>query len=802
MNRRTLLPFQGWRIIFFRAIAVSMLLVLVVRTWQLQFVQGAELKADADENRFQTLPIPASRGAIFDRNGTALALNDPAFIVNVVPADLPEDFNDTLDVYNRLSALVDVPATRAIADAAGRTDERSIDELVREGEGIAPFRPVPIAADVDQDIAKQILEERQSLPGVYVEYRAVRNYPTDLTTAQLVGYLGPIPEDRAQELRELGYNPAFDRIGYAGIERYLEVELAGRNGQETYEVDVAGEPVRLVERVAPTSGVSVQLTLDLELQQAAQQALINRINALNAQEQRLVSQSGVVIAMNPQTGEILALVSWPTYDNSRFARSIDVDYYLDLAASPLRPFVNHGVQSLYPPGSVWKIITSVAVVEEDVIDPFQTLFDGGELILPNAFAPNDEGRGQRFVCWLRSGHGSQNLIDAIANSCDVYFYQVGGGNPDVSPAILREGGLGIKDLYRWATAFGVGSQTGIELPLENDGRMPEPQWKRRLYGESWSTGDTYNAAFGQGYLTVTPLQLLNAVASVINGGNLLQPTLLKNFQDANGNILQEFEPRVARTIIPPDDGPMVLLLQEDMLIQEANSLACRCEPSSDYYDPGRCNASTYIAQFDANPDEDIDTWIDYTVHLPYGFEWSQSFVCDPLSFNILREQYIPPMATRESLDLTVQGMREVITRGTASASVNTAFPPLTNVNEGGKTGTAEYCDDVAFPQGLCIPGRWPSHAWYTGFAPVENPEIIVIAFVYNAGEGSQWAMPVVRQVLDYYFNRTAISGPTPVILPPDEEDTPPDDTEPAAPEEGAPAPTEEDGDIPGGEPAQ
>ena len=247
------MPFQGWRVLFFRSVAIFLFMVLVVRTWQLQFIQGAELRADSDENRFQTLPIPAPRGQIFDRNGVELALNDPAFIVTITPAELPENFEDALIVYNRLSALVDVPATRAIADAAGRTNERSIDELVREGEGIAPFRPVPIATDIERDVAMIILEEKQSLPGVDIEYRSVRSYPTGLSTAQIVGYLGPIPENRAQELREQGYNPAFDRIGYAGIESYLEEELAGQNGSITYEVDVAGESLRTVERCRPCS---------------------------------------------------------------------------------------------------------------------------------------------------------------------------------------------------------------------------------------------------------------------------------------------------------------------------------------------------------------------------------------------------------------------------------------------------------------------------------------------------------------------------------------------------------------------
>ncbi len=769
MNSRSLLPFQGWRLIFFRAIAVSILLVLVLRTWQLQFLEGASFRADSDENRFQTLPVGATRGEIFDRYGNPLALNDPAFQVTITPALLPEAREETLGIYNRLSSLVDVPATRATANAAGRFDERSIDELVAEGEGIAPYRPVVIAADIDREVALELIEMQQSLPGVVIEARSVRSYPSGTTTAQIIGYLGPIGEEQAQELRELGLNPAYDRIGYSGIEFFFQEELAGRNGSVTYQVDIAGLQEQLVNRERPVPGNSVRLTLDLELQEIAQQSLVSRINAINAAEQRLRTQSGVVIAMDPRTGEILAMVSWPTYDNSRFARSIDGDYYLEVAADPLRPLVNHAVSSLYPPGSVWKLITSVGVVEEDVISPSAPLNDPGRLTLPNAFAPNDQSASQTFVCWLRSGHGPQNLLDGIANSCDVYFYQVGGGNPEVPQAILRPGGLGIDDLYRWATAFGIGSQLGVELLGENAGRMPEPEWKRRLYGESWSTGDTYNAAFGQGYLTVTPLQLITSVAAVVNDGVLLQPTLIRNFEDpegnivemsdTNGNVVGAFSPHVARTIVEPPSGePWILLLHEDMLLQGANSLVCRCESNSDYYSPGRCNPADYQSRFDRNPAPDIEEWVEYRVHIPFGYSWSAG-VCDAKTFELIGRDYVPPAADIESIRLVQQGMREVVTRGTASESVNLSFPPLSYVDEAGKTGTAEYCDDIARPQGLCIPGRWPSHAWYTGYAPYDNPEIVVIAFLYNAGEGSQNAMPIVREVLDYYFRRIPPGGP-------------------------------------------
>ncbi len=748
-----LMPFQGWRLWFFRGVIIAVFGIFISRMYYLQFVEGISFRDDAEENRIQILPIASSRGSILDRNGQVLARNVPAFNVTITPAFLPDDPEEVLRIYNRLAGLINVPATNEVVIASG-VNQRSLEDLVDEGERIAPFRPVTVATDIPQAIMLQLEEEKLTLPGVNIEVRSVREYPTGELTSQIIGYIGPIGEDEAEDLREQGYDPSFDRIGYAGIERFFETELAGQRGSETYEVDVAGEKLALLDRQDPLAGLTIQLTLDTELQRAAQEALIERINILNAQEQKLRSQSGVVIAMDPRTGEILALVSWPTYDNSRFARSIDVDYYFDLADDQLLPLVNHATGSLYPPGSVWKLVSAVAVAEEGVISPDSYLFDGGRLQLPNAFAPNDVAQSQTFVCWDRNGHGRVNLKDAIAISCDVYFYQVGGGNPDVSSAVLRPGGLGIDDLYRWATAFGVGSELGIELPLEVAGRMPDRDWKRRLYGESWSTGDTYNAAFGQGYLTVTPLQQLSYTAAIANGGTLYQPTIIKQFLDAQGNVVREFGPRVARTIVLPQNGDVVLLLQEDLLIQKANSLVCRCEPDSDHYDPARCNPDSYTAQVDIDPnrEDNIRNIITYRVNVPYNYTFNGR-VCDPLVYNSnVARDYVPPFASSEVVQLVEEGMREVVTRGTASTGV-TPVDPLPYVNEAGKTGTAEYCDDIARPLGLCIPGRWPSHAWYVGYAPYEAPEIVVVAFVYNAGEGSQVALPVVRRVLDFYFRR-------------------------------------------------
>lgn len=748
MKTTRILPFQSWRLTFFQAIIFAVFLVFSVRMYELQIVRNEEFEVLADDNRLNQLPIPSRRGAIFDRYDQRLAFNVPAFNVTIIPAELPGGEEAELEIFNRLSAFVDVPPTREIADQAGQF-VRSIEELVAEGEGIAPFRPVIIAQDIPQQVAMQILEERIYMPGVDVDPIAVREYPSGELTAHIVGYMGPIPAEEAEELREQGYNPAFDRIGYEGIERFLELRLAGERGSILREVDVAGEEINVIDQVDPVPGQSVRLTIDTELQAVAQQALIDQLTQLNTTEQRIVSQQGTVIAMDPRTGEVLALVSYPSYDNTRFARAIDGEYYLDIIDDPLRPLVNNAIKSLYPPGSVWKIITAAAVAEEDVIDPNTQLLDEGQLLLENRYAPNDPAASQRFVCWLRDGHGRVNLVQSIAWSCDVYFYQVGGGNPNLSVQTIREGGLGIEDLFRYSTALGIGSELGIELPFENPGRMPDRDWKRRNYGENWSTGDTYNASFGQGYLTVTPLQLINSVAATINGGVLYQPTVIRDFLDEERRIVEPFQPKVLRTVnlntlAPGED--ITLMLLEDMLMKGPASLSCTCEPGTEWYDPNRCDPAGYRNSVDINPDPAIEDLRNYKVHIPLNYTFNGA-LCQPIRFRRPDNPYEPPFISDSTLSLVQEGMRQaVIAEG---GTANNADLPYVAV--AGKTGTAEYCDDIAAPLNLCVPGQWPAHAWFTGYAPYEDPEIIIIAFVYNGGEGSQVALPIVIRTMEEYF---------------------------------------------------
>ncbi len=754
MNRR-LMPFQGWRLTLFQGVMIGTFLFFAVRMYELQIARGPEFQQLADENRLNELPIPAPRGVVLDRYDRPLAKNSPAFNITIVPAALPNSDDETLSIFNRLSALVDVPPTIAIARASGRRI-RSIEELVNEGAGIAPFRPVVIAQDVPFEVALQIKEESLTLPGVAVEPVSVREYPTGELTAHIIGYMAPIPAEQAEALIAQGYNPAFDRIGVDGIEYFLDNILAGKRGSRLREVDIAGEEIRELSRVEPIPGQTVRLTIDVDLQAAAETALRNRITLLNTTSNRIVSQQGVVIAMNPQNGQILAMVSWPGYDNSRFARSIDVPYYLEVSSDPLKPLVNNAIRSLYPPGSVWKLVSASGVLQEGVIAPQSKLFDGGSLVVENRYAPNDPAASQTFVCWKRDGHGAVDMWRGIAQSCNVYFYQVGGGNTAVSPQTLRPGGLGIIDLFRYATAYGIGSELGVELPGENTGRMPDPDWKRRLYGENWSTGDTYNAALGQGYVTVTPLQLLSVAAAIANGGTLYQPTIVESLLDAEGNVVRPFTPQVIRDINLERAGTLLTLhLLEDMIMKGQNSLACTCEPDSPYYNPVRCAPADYRNQVDINPDPFVAEMREYRVAVPLNYVFNGR-VCNANRFN---PDYQPAFVSSANLQIIREGMRQAVTVGTAQGA------NLPYIEVAGKTGTAEYCDNIAWPLGLCRFGNWPAHAWFVAFAPYQNPEIAIIAFVYNGQEGSLVALPIVVETLEAYLRLQNQRGASPIIIP-------------------------------------
>ncbi len=542
------------KITIFRIIIVLLFSLLALQTWRLQIVQGEESRKRANRNRFRLVSIPAPRGVIYDRQGKLLVRNIPSFTVSVVPADLPPDREE--EVIQRLASLLEMPV-ESQPDSEPSSLSQSphllglerwfrpgIRDLVEEGRK-TPFVPVILAHDVPREVAFLIEEEHLDLPGVVVQIEAQREYIGGSLLSHIIGYVGPIPEEEAESYLEgpgSDYEPN-DLVGLTGVELTFEKELRGKKGRKHAEVDVAGREVRTVgTAMDPQPGYNLMLTIDLDLQKEVTDALQEGMTAAG-------SPSGVVVAMDPQTGEILALVSLPSYDNNLFIGGISLEDYQALRDDPHHPLVDHALTGQYPPGSTFKIIGAAAGLEEGVINRHTAINCPGTIWLPHRFAPQDRSLAQPFRCW--AGHGSLSVVSAIAQSCDIFFYELAGGYQEF-------GGLGLPSLAYYARLFGLGSPTGIDLPGENEGLIPSEDWKRLTYGEAWVTGDTYNVAIGQGYILTTPLQMLNATAALANGGTLYRPHIVREVRDAEGNIVRPFRKEVIRQLpIAPENLALV-----------------------------------------------------------------------------------------------------------------------------------------------------------------------------------------------------------------------------------------------------
>jgi penicillin-binding protein 2 len=670
---------EDWRL---RAVYILIVVVFGffgLRLFSLQIIEGKSYLAQADENRTSIVSSQTNRGIIYDRNGFVLARNIASYNVVIVPANLPTDIGTSQQIYRELSALINVPVS-----FGAMTDERvklfspcqtdfGITEIVIIGDTNAPYTPIRIKCNVDEQTAMKIKAKVADWPGVGIETDPIRDYPTGELTAEIIGFLGPIPATLEQQYRDKGFLPGRDKVGYAGVESTLQDILAGKNGERTVEVDVAGKIIRdLKPPVSAIPGLNVKLTIDTRLQAAAKAALVGEIDWWNRYFNVIRSSNGVVVAMNPKTGEVLALVSYPTFENNRMARQIPAYYYEQLSNDPNRPLFNHAISAEHPPGSVYKLAAAIGAMNEKVIPPTKSLKCPGRIQILEKFSPNDPGKPREYVCWNPLGHGQSDYLRAIEQSCDIYFYKISGGYLDEVP-----NGLGIVRMADYAKALGYGQITGIELPGETTGLVPDPTWKRINLSENWSTGDTYIAAMGQGFVLATPIQVMVSASIVANDGKYMQPTLVKEILDTDGNIVQAFNP---------------------------------------------------VQKWDITKDPLINIYDDNLA---------------PTGQKKVVEQWV--------IDLTKEGMRRVVTQGTAERP----FRGVT-YTAAGKTGTAEYCDNVAQSKNLCQSGNWPAHAWFVGYAPVEDPEIVVVAFVYNGGEGASVAAPIVRNVLDSYFALKAI----------------------------------------------
>ncbi|MBN1401484.1 MAG: penicillin-binding protein 2 [Anaerolineae bacterium] len=533
-----------------RIFTVIAFTIIGVRLWDLQIISSAKYAELADRNRYRLVPIDAPRGIIYDRYGRILVRNVPSFAVSILPASLPEDGEERRKVLERVSELINRAAPlpvdeatsadtgsrpEASAPVAGRQTARtetSIETILAE-RTLSPYAPVRVARAVDSQAAFIIEEEQLELPGVLVQVEPLRHYIDGPLTAHLLGYVGNIPSEYAESYLERGYDPS-DQVGLTGIELTQEALLHGVKGRKHIEVDAFEREVAVIASEPAVQGKSIVLTIDVELQKATEAALRQGMRAAG-------SSVGVCVTMDPRTGEILSLVSLPSYDNNLFSGGISYSDYAELSGNRDRPLVNHAISGQYPPGSTFKIVPAAAALEEGVIDASTRLSCAGTLWLPNRYFPDDLSKAQPFYCWRIQGHGSLDILGGLRQSCDIFFYQLTGGFREFE-------GLGIERLAKYAGVFGFGEPSGIELSGEAAGLLPSDSWKRHNYGEIWYTGDTYNAAIGQGYILATPLQVLNAAAAVANGGTLYRPQLVYQVRDAEGSVRHALVPEPIREL--------------------------------------------------------------------------------------------------------------------------------------------------------------------------------------------------------------------------------------------------------------
>lgn len=736
-----------WRVLIAYSLSIVVIGALVYRLFSLQVLDGETWVGQSIDNYTTEIKDPASRGIIYDRNGYILARNIASYNLVITPAGLPDDDADIQNIFRELSELINVPVNEGDVEFAKLFSTcvagPGIAQIVELGDSIAPYTPVRIKCNISEELARVIREKSVDWPGVTVEIEPIRDYPTGSLTASVIGFLGPIPASLETAFENRGFVTRRDKIGYAGIETSMDDVLLGKNGLRVVQVDVAGQVLRNLEPpIATEAGNNVMLTLDTRLQKAAETALTDEIDYWNntIYGGDIHMSSGVVIAMNPKTGEILAMVSYPTFENNRMARFIPGYYYDQLSQDPRTPLVNNAISAELPPGSVFKLTTATGAFNEEVVGPDTIIQSPGKLVLCEKFRPTDpctERNSRPFVDWIynrggvinEAGFGALDFFHCIAYSSNVCFYKLGGGFEDEI-----EEGLGIFRLSQYARALGYGERSGIQLPGEEDGLIPTPQWKRINQGENWSTGDTYIASVGQGLVTATPLQVLMSGATIANRGKLMQPTIVHEVQDNEGRVISAwFDPATfsvyeLRQVVDKNGRT------RDAWVNPTNpDVALDAPPEGSY----QISPFTPNMKWDVTVDPKIEI---YNCEVGY---------CDPTGqFKIIKPASIEAVRTGTRLAVVEDPL------GTLHKVFTQDFP--FSIAVAGKTGTAEYCDDVARKANRCDYGLWRTHAWTLAYAPFDDPEIVIVAFVYNGEEGGSVAAPIVARIMQAYFELKAI----------------------------------------------
>lgn len=571
------------------------MLILFGRIGYLQIIKGNYWRNIAEGNRIRFQSIKASRGLIYDRNGELLVKNIPNFTVNIVPGDLPKNDNERYaKEINDIASLLGM----------------SVEEIENKLTTANLWQEIEIKEQVPYEQAIQLIINSDQYPGIQCKTLAKREYIEAEALAHVLGYIGKINEQELEIYKDEKYEMT-DYIGKAGLELYYQNKLRGKDGKKQIEVNSQRTAIKVLAEEPAIAGEDLSLTLDLGMQKKVMDVLEKYTNEKD-------SPGGAAIVLDPRNGDVLAIASWPTYGLDKFANGISYDDYQLLVNDEEKPLFNRAISGEYPSGSTFKLIVSSAALQEGVVNRNTIVNSTGGIQLDRLFPD-----------WKQGGHGETDIIKALAESVNTFFYLAGGGSYNAETREIT-GGLGIDRINRYAEYFGLSQKSNIDLAGEKDGFLPTREWKKENKGADWYLGDTYNVSIGQGDVLVTPLQVANFTGAIANGGILYQPHLLKS------------------------------------------------------------NSYPYI--INAN-------FID-----------------------------------KNNINIVQQGMREAVLTGSAKK-----LQDLT-VDVAAKTGTAEHA------------GEGANHSWLTAFAPYDSPEIVVTVIIEEGGEGTEAALPAVKEIINWYFN--------------------------------------------------
>lgn len=579
-------------------VVIVVFLVLIARLVYLQIIEGEYYQSKAEGNRLRMVSMTAARGIMYDRNGQILVGSRPAYTVSIMPTGKEIDEKTLISLASLLKTTPDILKEKISSHKGG-------------------YEPIRLATDITMDVVTKIEEHHDEFPGVTIDVEPLRYYPYDSLASQLFGYVGEISEEELGEIKKNNPDSLVNQgtiLGRSGLEKMYDSVLRGTDGGKQLEVDASGRVVAEVGRKHTIPGDDIHLTIDLKLQKVAEEAVHKQISLLR--QQHIPAKGAAVVALDPNTGAVLAMVSSPEFNPNWFAQGITTQQWTQLNTDAGHPFDNKVISGEYPPGSPFKIVTGSAALDLKKVTPDEQIFDSGRHWLIDKRNAEGEALG-----WL-------DFNTALAKSDNVYFYEMGNR-------------VGIDNLNKYAKYYGLGEKTGIKLYGEATGNLASPEYKRKVFDQDWYLGETFDAAIGQSFTLVTPIQMAVLMSEVANGGIRYQPYVVSRIDNADGTPAEIYGPKKIGTL--------------------------------------------------------------------------------PISKSVM--------------DLVRNGLRDVTAEGGTAGEIFKEFP----ISVAGKTGTAENA-------------AGKDHGWFVAYAPYDKPQIVVVALVEQGSFGAGSAGPIVRAILDAFFN--------------------------------------------------